>query len=135
MFLIGDKKECNYHSSEFKDMLYIFCILLRLCIALIFLYFLINENIIKKYYYYILGFFGFLILSFTYKYTLCGITNWKNYTKTIVIYVLVFILLFNLNKFNSRSHYLYVVISILLIFDVLFGIQTKFNSYKYNIKN
>ena len=135
MFISGNIKSCNYHSSQLKDIAYIFCIILRLSIGLSFLYFLINDNFIKKYYHYILGFFGFLLILFTYKYTLCGITNWKNYTKFLVIYAIIFILLWNINNFNSRVYYIYAVICVLIILDVVLGIQTKFNSYKYKSLN
>lgn len=132
MFISGNKEECNYYSSHFKDKLYVLCIIIRFLIGLTFLYMLINDNLIRKYYNYILIFFGFILLSFIYKYSLCGITNWKNYSKTIIIYSIIFILLLTINKFNSRQHYIYLVISILIIIDTLFGIQTKFNYIKYH---
>lgn len=132
MFISGNKEACNYYSSDFKDKLYVLCIIIRFLIGLTFLYMLINDNLIRKYYNYILIFFGFILLSFLYKYSLCGITNWKNYSKTIIIYSIIFILLLTINKFNSRQHYIYLVISILIIIDTLFGIQSKFNYIKYH---
>lgn len=132
MFISGNKEACNYYSSHFKDKLYVLCIIIRFLIGLTFLYMLINDNLIRKYYNYILIFFGFILLSFIYKYSLCGITNWKNYSKTIIIYSIIFILLLTINKFNSRQHYIYLVISILIIIDTLFGIQSKFNYIKYH---
>jgi len=132
MFIKGNIKACNYTSSYKKDLLYVFCILLRISIGLGFLYFLINDYFIQKYYYYILGFFGFILISFIYKYTLCEISNWKNYSKTILIYFTIFILLLNIYKFNKRMHYIYLVISLLIIIDAILGVQTKFNYIKFN---
>jgi small basic protein len=134
MFLSGNKKDCAYTSSPLKEQLYIVCIIFRILLALLFLYFLINDSLIQNYYWIIIILFGTLLLSFVYKYKLCGITNWKNYTKTIIIYSIIFILLCLLHKFDTRMHYIYLVISILIILDVLFGVQTKFNAFKYQNK-
>jgi hypothetical protein len=98
---------------------YIFCVLLRIIIGL-----LTITNKIPVIVLQILA--VFVIITFMYKFLKIEII-WKNYLRTVLIYLII---LFLLTKYNSK----YIEIcGILIIFDSLMGLQSyhTFNQIGY----
>lgn len=117
-------EKCAYESNATKDVLYVFCILLRLFIGY---NFLMNKDKLYNHHRKITLLFISLLISFIYKFYICRFLTWKKYLRFIIIYIINVFILSSiwLNGFNDDY---YNIVGVLVIIDALSGLYSKYSS-------
>ena len=117
-------EKCAYESNATKDVLYVFCILVRLFIGY---NFLMNKDKLYNHHRKITLLFISLLISFIYKFYICRFLTWKKYLRFIIIYIINVFILSSiwLNGFNDDY---YNIVGVLVIIDALSGLYSKYSS-------
>jgi len=117
-------EKCAYESNATKDVLYVFCILVRLFIGY---NFLMNKDKLYNHHRKITLLFISLLISFIYKFYICRFLTWKKYLRFIIIYIINVFILSSiwLNGFNDDY---YNIVGLLVIIDAVGGLYSKYSS-------